>query len=518
MKPLFKNVALCIACVLVSLVFMASHCKSKVENVEGSSGECPLLVSVKQSYSGGIGAELSYKGHDMGKGRIDAEQVKGYELAIDEMQNSINTWAFTACENLEKGRITRDQFNHTQDCLMKMSYDLSRFKMLVLSGTLTDEEFKKEIYSMTEMGEECKPSTSSSSVTSSGATTTQGATCGSDADCVPPLYCILGGCRPIGKTGDSCGQDIDCELPLLCSGGKCVQTAGPSNVYGTPCTSDANCQAPLFCILSTCRYLGNKGDACGVTIDCYEPLVCTNGICTQTSVTPAPTPGPTTGVASTVWGTACTSDAGCQPPLYCILKTCRYLGNPGESCEFDYDCHIPYVCTNGKCANATGGTAGGSIGGSASTAWSATVSGYVSIGGGGGGGAKSCSADDQCVKPDYCIVGYCRPLQPDNGVCTYNNDCKSGTCTGGLCGTGSTGVGSGGACTVNENCPLYNTCIAGKCTPSTTGTSCKTDNDCQPPNFCIVGACRPLQGAGGVCNITADCLSGLSCINGTCVQ
>lgn len=451
MKVLVRNFALCLASVLVSLVFLAGHCKSKVENVEGSSGECPLLVTVKQTYSGGVGAELSYKGHDLGKGRIDAEQVKGYELAIDEMQNSINTWAFTACENLEKGRITRDQFNHTQDCLMKMSYDLSRFKMLVLSGTLTDEEFKKEIYSMTEMGAECKPSASSSSVTSSGATNTQGATCGSDADCVPPLYCILGGCRPLGKTGDSCGQDIDCEMPLLCTGGKCVQPAGPSAVYGTPCTSDANCQAPL----------------------------------------------------------------------YCILKTCRYLGNPGEACEFDYDCHIPYICKNGKCANASYTpppvTTSSTTSASGSWVWSATVNANVSIGAGGGGGAKSCSADDQCVKPDYCIVGYCRPLQPDGGVCNYNNDCKNGTCTGGICGTGG-GGGSGGSCTVNDNCPLYNTCIAGKCVPSATGTACSSDSDCQPPNYCIVGACRPLQGVGGVCNISADCQSGLNCVSGTCVQ
>jgi hypothetical protein len=516
-----RNTFLTVAAVLIALTCMASNCHKIPTGVDE---RCATLFTHETKSQTQVGGELSLKGYDLGKAKIDANQANSLQIEIDDILNEHNQMSANLCNMWANEVISKEVYATTQFCYDNNQRKLRGLVLGLKSGVVEAASFHQELLTLNQEYDKCTPQISSTAQTSAppppagGASNVQGTPCQADSGCVAPLYCIVGQCRPLGEIGGPCALDIDCKLPYICQSGSC--SAGSSTVFGSACTSDANCQAPLFCILSTCRYLGNNGDPCGQTIDCYSPLVCSNGACQYTTPT---TPTGTTAGKSTVYGTPCNSDNDCQSPLFCIKKICRYLGNPGDGCDYDYDCYSPYVCSNGVCGTGIGGgTAGGSVGGSvsgsASTVWSATVSGYVSIGGG-GGGAKSCTADDQCVKPDYCIVGYCRPLQPDGGECKWNNDCKNGTCTNGACGTG--GVGGGGSsankpCGKNDDCPLYNICISGTCTPSKTGDACLSDNDCMPPNYCIVGQCRPLQGVGGVCNINADCQSGLYCKNYTC--
>jgi hypothetical protein len=479
-----RNIILTVAAVLTALTFMASKCHKITTGVDE---RCATLFTHETKSQTQVGGELSIKGYDLGKAKIDANQANSLQIEIDDILNEHNQMSTNLCNMWANEVISKEVYATT---------------LLTLNS-----EYDK-----------CTPQISTTQASAppppaGGASNVQGTPCQADSGCVAPLYCIVGQCRPLGNIGSPCAMDIDCNMPYTCQSGSCSE--GSSTVFGSACTSDANCKSPLFCILSTCRYLGNNGDPCGQTIDCYSPLVCSNGTCQYTTPT---TPTGTTAGKSNVYGTPCNSDNECQSPLFCIKKICRYLGNPGDSCDYDYDCYSPYKCNSGVCGTGTvsGGTAGGTVGGG--TVWSATVSGYVAIGGG-GGGAKACTADDQCVKPDYCIVNYCRPLQPDGGECKWNNDCKNGTCTSGACGTGGGGgVGSSAnkPCSKNDDCPLYNVCVVGTCTPSKTGDACLSDNDCMPPNFCIVGQCRPLQGVGGVCNINADCQSGLMCKNYTC--
>lgn len=480
MEKILKRIAVSAAVVLVAMVFLASSCHGK----NGGSKvdpRCAQLFSHKNQSQTGIGAELSLKGYDVGKGKLDVNQVNTFQMEIDSLLTEHNTMSSNLCNMWANEVITKEVYASTQFCYDNNQRKLRTLVMGLKSGVVDNNKFYEELKLLFAEYDKCTPHVSSTPPppsTGGNASNVQGAGCSSDKDCEPPLYCILGGCRTLGNVGEGCALDIDCNLPLYCSGGIC--TKGSSSVYGTACTSDANCQAPLFCILGTCRYLGNAGDTCGQTIDCYEPMVCTNGKCTSEA-------GPLM-----QYGVACGGDADCQAPLFCIKNTCRYLGNPGDACDYDYDCYSPYICVSGKCTasspvTATTTTTPG-VAVSGKTSWSATIKADVSIGAG-GGGAKACAADDQCVKPDYCIVGYCRPLQPEGGVCNWNNDCQ-----------------------------LYHTCVSGQCVKSATGSSCKSDNDCAPPNYCIVGSCSSLQGVGGVCNINGDCQAGLSCVGNTCVQ
>jgi hypothetical protein len=277
----------------------------------------------------------------------------------------------------------------------------------------------------------------------------QGKSCSTDSDCVYPLYCILGSCRQLGNAGDTCGVDTDCNAPLYCIGGTCSAGAGAaggsggaSSVKGSACSTDADCLPPLYCILFKCNPLGNLGEGCTYDYDCQYPYVCDGGKCAS-----KPSGGGGAGGSATP-GTPCGTDADCMPPLFCILKTCRYLGKAGDSCAMSADCTMPLVCEKAKCVDPSGGSAGSGAGTQAAI-------------------EVECKKDADCQKKGagfkFCIANQCRKkLAAAGETCQYTTDCQEG---------------------------LF--CIVAVCRQeqSDQGEPCRSNDDCKRPNLCVNFVC-----------------------------
>jgi len=273
--------------------------------------------------------------------------------------------------------------------------------------------------------------------------------CSTDSDCAYPLYCILSTCRPLGNSGDACGTDTDCNAPLYCISGTCslgsggsVAGGGANTVKGASCSSDSDCMPPLYCILHKCNPLGMVGEGCTYDYDCQYPYVCESGKCAS-----KPTAGGGSGSATP--GTPCSTDVDCMPPLFCILKTCRYLGKVGDSCATNADCTMPLVCEKSKCIDTSGGA----------------VSSYGT--GAAAGAEVECKKDADCVKKGagfkFCIANQCRKnLSAAGEACQYTTDCQEG---------------------------LF--CIVGVCRKeqSESGEPCRSNDDCKRPNLCINFVC-----------------------------
>jgi hypothetical protein len=504
-----------------AVVLLCTACPTRTHQQKTAGGRCELILSTVESDSGSIGGEASLKGVEVGKGKINAEQMQSFQVQLDELQADYNNISHDLCIDWANGALSNEQYNEAKKCL-RNTHKKQRILLLGLqSGTVDGNMFMAKLEQITGEMDACE-----SGAKSVASTTTQAAAggCTSDSQCTPPKYCILGSCRPLGSSGETCAFDYDCVAPLVCSGGICGQ-AVRSTVVGAACSNDSHCQAPLFCILGGCRYLGNSGDGCAFDYDCNAPLVCQSGKCAVTGSAAS---------TSTAYGTPCQSDTQCTAPLFCILGTCRYLGNPGDACAYDYDCYSPYKCTGGKCSVSASAGAGAS--GSDDLKAPAIFGTKSSVQG------SLCTSDSDCQSPLFCILGICRPISKVGDVCGVNQDCVSGsTCIGGKCVQSAYGAAcstdadcakpnycilgycrpisnEGGPCGQNQDCLAGMICSGGKCVKSKTGTACKSHADCSSPDYCIVGFCRPLSSVGGVCATAADCQAGLKCAGGFCAK
>ncbi len=241
--------------------------------------------------------------------------------------------------------------------------------------------------------------------------------CNVDSDCTKPNYCIMGTCRPLGQVGAACKIDVDCieglacpagvcsfagkigapckswkhcEAPLACWNGMCSSctVSGMYSNIGAACCEDLNCNSglnpPLYCILGTCRPVGGAGCSCGIDEDCGS-LVCENGYC--------------------LGGGQCWEMGGVSPvPLSGSTGT----GTIGTACQSWQDCVAPLACDTGKCANCT-------------------VSGYnLPVG-------SKCCDDSNCLEGYYCILSVCLPPGQPGAACGVHNDCASNSCYNGTC-------------------------------------------------------------------------------------
>jgi hypothetical protein len=187
-------------------------------------------------------------------------------------------------------------------------------------------------------------------------------------------------------------------------------------------------------------------------------------------------------------GGTCTSAGQCAGGA-CINGVCGGTNgttNPGlpngSVCTFATQCSGGQ-CVDGLCTGTTTPGTGGSSG----------------TGTGGSGGTTTPGTT---------------PLIETGGSCSGSSQCLSGSCVNGVCQAG----GSGSACNNNLGC-LSGLCQAGTCAPPTgaggTGSVCSGNVQCLS-GTCINGVCDP-GATGQPCRATADCTSGLSCVQGTCV-
>ncbi|MFH1438210.1 MAG: serine protease [Pseudomonadota bacterium] len=277
--------------------------------------------------------------------------------------------------------------------------------------------------------------------------------CQNDSQCVPPNYCILNSCRPLGAKGEICKMDIDCTPPLYCIAGKCVTELSGKN---GPCVQNIDCKAPLSCLNGTCTEVSGKG--CQYDNEC-TPLYCIMSSCKDLGDA----------------GAACGKTIDCKAGLKCTGGVCQSLSAKGGPCTTDYDCQMPWYCIGGTCTD-TGQAPKSSSQGS------------------------PCSSDIQCQPPLYCILNACRPLGYQGDACTIDADCHLPLyCISGVCQNQGTGGGPSGASTAQ-------------------GSNCTSDSQCQPPLYCILNTCRPMGLAGDPCSYDGDCVSPLYCITGLCSQ
>jgi hypothetical protein len=179
-------------------------------------------------------------------------------------------------------------------------------------------------------------------------------------------------------------------------------------------------------------------------------------------------------------------------------------------------------------------------------------------------GAGRCDngfCDDACTTDTQCASGVCtnnRCCLADNSACSANGDCCSGTCRNGTCQSCTIAAGAcaadadccsglcssatcardgtpGTLCATDSEC-VRGRCVNGRCDPTCASSAdCPSggcvDNECcvaqnsachfsvdccaAPTVLCSAGFCRPLQGSGGPCVASDQCLHG-SCVNGVC--
>ncbi len=269
-------------------------------------------------------------------------------------------------------------------------------------------------------------------------------------------------------------------------------------------------------LLASCVYGRDHGDgcedsrhACQSALDCHADQFCRKGTCRDL---PAD-------------AQACATSAQCGWSQSCIDGVCN------QSCSRHTDCPNGGRCDEGFCVvSSTGSRDGGSAldGGSP---WNRPDAGTPRTDAGtprpdagtpsNDGGTCSCQADAGSPRPppqstchvsadcgagNYCINALCHQ------GCREDSDCPdSDTCNLGVCRPRPVTTPS---CFNNLDCPAENDCVDGRCR-----AHCLSNAQCPAPLTCHIGYCQEAQtssGSGRVCQMSCECPSGESCVQGRC--
>ncbi|MEZ4265314.1 MAG: hypothetical protein R3F39_02960 [Myxococcota bacterium] len=354
------------------------------------------------------------------------------------------------------------------------------------------------------------------------------------------------------------GVEVPCPEGRYCLEGACVS-----------CTEHAHCQDPTgetdqYCTqdtsfwgLSRCVDKQPSGDSsrCEDAVECVRDY-CIDGFCRD-----------------------CLSHADCQGLTYCLEHMCVaqiFEGLPckaGYECqsgqcgsfpeEFCYtpdskgygvDCKVQAQCTSGQCL--VGGTCG--CGGDHNECGPTQYCGVTGACGAKQPNGVPCLGDVECLsntcagvcldcvdaadcgENQFCELGACKGVLPDNTACTSAAHCQSGYCNL-YCYTPSS-VSYGGECRVMAQCKsgqclADNTCgckgnaancgggqwcdALGYCHPKASdGTLCAGNTECQSgkcgpfgESFCYTPASKSY---GQGCKVQAECQSGQCLVGGTC--
>jgi hypothetical protein len=352
--------------------------------------------------------------------------------------------------------------------------------------------------------------------------------CAADAQCVAPNRCAASSCGLAGR-GAACSSNAECKSNICAQGYCCdkscsgaCQSCGLPGTLGT-CTNVATGSA------DPARLCKDQGaTSCGTNGKCQagacqkyaSGTACGAATCPAGSVTFTGTPT-CDGAGSCVRPAA----SSCFPYV-CGSAACK------AACTSDADCDLPAVCTNGACGLKAPG--------------------------------RTCASGAEC-KSGFCSQGVCCTTSC-TGTCKSCNvsAATAGTCTSVPAGQpdpqatckdqGAGSCGTNGACDGAGACQKYaagtvcaaSSCAAGlsiqtnartcdgkgvcqaatttKCSPfacngtTSCNTACKGDADCLSPNICDPKSslCGNKKRQGQACGATADCLTGLGCVDGVC--
>jgi hypothetical protein len=352
--------------------------------------------------------------------------------------------------------------------------------------------------------------------------------CTNDSQCLPPNRCgsdRLNSCGP-ANNGTSCSADNQCKSNHCAQGFCCdkactgaCQSCALSGTQGTctnvptgsadptgmckdlgqnSCGTDGRCQAgacqkypsgtacgQASCPSGTGTYTGTSTcDGAGTcvkpaSVTCY-PYMCGAGSC----------------------GAACTADKDCQSPATCRNGSCG-LKDAGRTCASAAECQTGLFCSQGVCCTTNCNGTCKSCNASASTAGKCT-----NVAAGGTDPTSTCK--DQGASS--CGT---------NGVCDGAGACQrypAGTvCVPPKCPTGSSTQTNAQTCDGAGKCQAATTtnCTPYACNGASCNTACTTSQDCVSPNVCNANICGKNH-QGQSCNVTSDCLTGLTCVDGVC--
>ena len=286
-----------------------------------------------------------------------------------------------------------------------------------------------------------------------------------------------------GDIGESCTRRDDCGGGLSCIDNRCVSEsaqAGDGGMMaaggkaGESCTRRGDCQVGLACIDQVCQaemmmagdagvpsQRGERGETCTARNDCRAGLGCVAGRCRENDY-----------------------DLTVQP------KECLRI-----ECDATADCCAVFVADS-SCATLKTECDGGDT-------FSCSDYAQLCI-------CNQVCEESQCVRKTSCLTkAECGALNCVNQKCvqcTVKTDCfdPAAECIEGSCRK---------ACTHNEECPLFYSCSAGKCTE----TGCKTSRECffatdDPRSACVEGECLT------PCDTDSECLQDFHvCEQGKCV-
>lgn len=367
---------------------------------------------------------------------------------------------------------------------------------LVLAGSLSSRTSSSRAQSLAAVGEPCSGFGANSECSQAGTPTGGIAVICSDNGVAADGQFTC--CR---NAGGVCGADAHCCGSALCIGGVCGGGGQSSGVaLGAECTATSQCSqsggsvvcadngSPGDGARNCCR---NSGGACTSDSHCCASLYCTNGVCAGST-------SPGAGSGTLAPGAACSSTSQCSQSTgtaVCAdngistngaLNCCKNEGGTCTDAIYSADCCGGLHCRDGRCKPLTS-------------------DGLRAPG-------VACSVDVECSQiggPAVCadnglpgdgVKNCCRF---EGGACDWDAGCCAGLmCINGVCGGGALTGGTlplGAACAITGECsqaggPVY----------------------CDDNGYAYDGASNCCRYAGGACDSSAGCCTGLDCIGGVC--
>ena len=333
----------------------------------------------------------------------------------------------------------------------------------------------------------------------------EGAACSTTDDCAAPGRCIANVCLVPKEAGQACGSDAEC-LSEKCSSAASLGGIGDEAIC-VQCQTHEDC---LFdgglCLVGVCVPPRPNGDACS------EGIQCESGHCQTGTGSVEPS-----GVC-----VACLANEHCANPMVCVQSSCGDLGAVDAPCDEGPDC-MSGICVAEQCTSCEGHddcpvdtycsatkecAPQGDLGDACAD--HAMCKGYCDDASGQCADPKSipesCGHDAECLS-GHCVNDVCSECSADDD-CSEGGWCDSGTC--------APQVGSG------EGCQTHSECVTGVCDEVLKVCfDCSLSTDCPDPTtqFCnALSVCAARGDAGALCLESVECLDGLSCSGGFCVE
>ena len=302
--------------------------------------------------------------------------------------------------------------------------------------------------------------------------------CNSDAECASATgtlpNCVVAVCDLTTRLcaeieapgGTGCDDGDSCTLGDVCLAGDCLPGAIQDCNDGDPCTDDL-CDPGAGCTNTPNEAVCDDGDAC-TDLD-----TCVDGVCVSGEETGCDDANP------------CTDDS-CD-----VVEGCRFLPEPGKSCndsdactvddqcsatgvcvaQSNLECNDDNACTDDACSPAAGCIFTPND--------------------------ESCDDGEPCTLNDTCVQGLCAG---QDDTCDDADACTVDSC---IAGVGCDNLASDGPCDDGDPCTKDDSCAGGSCQ----GTLDTCDDD----NLCTLDLCHPFNGCQSTALLGTQCDDGDAC-------